>query len=209
MRHIITLAVVLAALSFAGCPDPAKGKPRAEVEAPRAETEKVESRTSAFELEDDSRVDFTGAKVTGKHDGGFKDVSGTIELEGDDIESARVSIRIGMESLWTDTDKLTGHLKSPDFFDVDKFPEATFISTKIEKNNEEGATHTLTGNLDLHGVEKSISFPAKIKVGDDGVSATGEFSIDRKEFGINFPGMPDDLIRDEVLIKLSIKAGKS
>src|SRR5437588_8118911 len=60
----------------------------------------------------------------------------------------------------TDEDELTGHLKTPDFFDVAKYPKATFVSTKIERNTTGGATHTVSGNFDLHGVKASISFPA-------------------------------------------------
>jgi polyisoprenoid-binding protein YceI len=66
-------------------------------------------------------------------------------------------------------------------------------------------THTITGNFDLHGVKKSISFPATIQVAADSVSANAEFSINRKDFGINYPGKADDLIRDGVVIKLTLK----
>jgi len=55
-------------------------------------------------------------------------------------------------------------------------------------------------------VKKSISFPATIQVSPDSVSANAEFSINRKDFGINYPGKADDLIRDGVVIKLTIKA---
>jgi hypothetical protein len=68
-----------------------------------------------------------------------------------------------------------------------------------------GGTHTITGNFDLHGVKKSISFPATIQVSPDSVSANAEFSINRKDFGINYPGKADDLIRDGVVIKLTIQ----
>ena len=73
-----------------------------------------------------------------------------------------------MDSIWTDTEKLTGHLKSADFFDVAKFPKSTFESTEIKAGSSDAkakdATHTVTGNLTLHGVTRSIQFPAKIAV---------------------------------------------
>ena len=116
-----------------------------------------------------------------------------------------MTINIDTASVTTDDDSLTTHLKTADFFDVAKYPKATFVSTKIEPNTANGATHTITGNFDLHGVKKSISFPAAIQLGPDSVSANAEFSINRKDFGIVYAGKADDLIRDGVVIKLTIK----
>ncbi len=151
-----------------------------------------------------SKVEFVGSKVTGKHEGKFEKFSGSITVTGGKAETAKIAVEIDATSLKTDAEKLDGHLKSADFFDVEKFPKATFTSTEIKV---EGEKATITGNLNLHGVEKSISFPATVKLGGDSVSATAEFSINRKDFGLVYAGKPDDLIRDEVLIKLTI-AGK-
>ena len=110
-----------------------------------------------------------------------------------------------MDSTWTDSDKLTGHLKTPDFFDVAKFPKATFVMTEIKPGVSADAPYTITGNLTLHGVTKSISFPATVKVSGDDLAITSEFVINRKDFGITTSGKADDLIRDEVVIKLDVK----
>jgi hypothetical protein len=99
---------------------------------------------------------------------------------------------------------LTGHLKTPDFFDVRQFPTATFESVAI-KQADTGST--VTGNLTLHGVTKEISFPATIQVADDAVNVTADFVLDRQDFGINYKGMANDLIRKEVVLKLDVKAG--
>ena len=64
----------------------------------------------------------------------------------------------------------------------------------------------MTGNFQLHGVTKSITFPATVKAGGDTVDVDAEFAINRKDFGVVYPGMPDDLIKDEVLLKLHIHA---
>lgn len=154
----------------------------------------------------DSKVEFTGAKVTGKHDGVFEKFSGWIALEGDKPEAAKVFVEIDMSSAKTDSEKLDGHLKSKDFFEVETYPKATFTSTEIKAGGEGGATHTITGNLSLHGVEKSVSFPAKITVAKDKVTAEAKFSINRKDFNIVYAGKADDLIKDDVLIKLTISA---
>jgi polyisoprenoid-binding protein YceI len=147
-------------------------------------------------------VGFIGSKVTASHEGAFSTWNGGVVLAEGKVSAFRFEVDVA--TLKTDSEKLDGHLKSADFFDVEKFPKATFTSTEIKV---EGEKATITGNLNLHGVEKSISFPATVKLGGDSVSATAEFSINRKDFGVVYAGKPDDLIRDEVLIKLTI-AGK-
>jgi len=112
-------------------------------------------------------------------------------------------VTIETDSLWADNPKLTGHLKSPDFFDVASHPTATFESTEIVPA-ETG--YMVTGNLDLHGVTKSITFPAEITVEDGQVRVDSEFSIKRFDFGIEYKGKADDLIRDDVVIRLQLVA---
>ena len=106
----------------------------------------------------------------------------------------------------SDSENLDKHLRTADFFDVEKYPKASFTSTEIKAGGQGGATHTVTGELELHGVKKTISFPATITVGADAVTGSSEFVINRKDFGIVTAGKPDDLIRDDVLMKLSLKA---
>ena len=71
-----------------------------------------------------------------------------------------------------------------------------------------GATHSVTGNFDLHGIKKSITFPATIQVAPDSVSVNAEFAINRKDFALLYPGKADDLIRDGVVIKLTVKVAR-
>ena len=198
--------IILAATAFLviGCKDPGAEVTAAEVGSPvqAADAPAADSAaTAALPISpSNSKVEFVGAKVTASHPGGFTDFSGQVDL-GDPIEKSRIQVTIQTASLYADKEKLTKHLKSPDFFDVAQFPTATFTSTAITKD---GAGHTVTGDLTLHGVTKSISFPATISATDAKVSANAEFSINRKDFGINYPGMQDDLIRDLVVIKLAM-----
>jgi polyisoprenoid-binding protein YceI len=199
-------------LAAAGCDDPAKGKPQATVStavsslsAPVAPQVAVEySFTQA-----NSKITFVGAKVTRKHDGSFGAFKGTVALAGGDPAKSTVSVDADATSIDTDTAKLTGHLKSSDFLDVEKFPRVTFQSTSLTPGGAAGATHTITGNLSLHGVTKAITFPVKIDIAGDAVNVGAEFSINRKDFGITYPGMADDLIRDDVVVKLDIHAAKA
>jgi polyisoprenoid-binding protein YceI len=205
-----TLTTVLAASLIACDNDPAKGKPTAEVAAPVATQSAAPAGASATYVfsNQNSELNFVGAKVTKKHDGKFGTFSGTVTLVDSDPTKSSVKVDVDTATISADDDKLTGHLKSPDFFDVAKFPKATFTSTSIKAGGANGATHTVTGNLEMHGVTKSITFPATIRVAPSGVEADAEFAINRKDFGIVYPGMPDDLIKDEVLIKLKLRAVK-
>jgi polyisoprenoid-binding protein YceI len=205
---VVSMGVLLAAGAGAGCnTNPAEGKSVAKVSEPAQVTQQLGSATAANKYvfsNAASKVEFVGAKVTRKHDGAFNVFSGALDLVDGDPTKSIVTVEIATASITADDPKLTSHLKSADLLDVEKFPKATFRSTAIKAGGEGGATHTITGNLSLHGVTKSISFPAKIKVAADAVEADAEFAINRKDFGIVYPGMPDDLIKDEVLLKLKL-----
>ncbi|MCB9765706.1 MAG: YceI family protein [Alphaproteobacteria bacterium] len=149
-----------------------------------------------------SRIEWLGAKVTRTHDGGFKTFDGKILMDGD--TPVGTEFTIDLSSLWTDTEKLTAHLQDTDFFDVATYNTATFTSTDIKPAEAEGATHSVTGELDLHGVKKAVTFPATITVAADKITAAAEFQINRQDWAISFPGKPDDLIKDEVAIKLNL-----
>jgi polyisoprenoid-binding protein YceI len=201
------LLVITASSFIAGCSDPAKEVPKsAAAEPEKTEAAKIEPASSTsgkqYVIRSDSTIGFTGSKVTGKHDGGFKNFAGTVNVMDGKI-TGTPEVKIGMNSTWADNDKLTGHLKSPDFFDVAKFPVTTFSITGLEAA---GAQQKVTGNLNLHGVTKSISFPAVVGVGADAVTVKAQFAINRKDFGINYPGKANDLIRDLVVIRLDLKA---
>ncbi len=210
-RFAFTAATVLVASLIACDNEPAKGKPTAEVAAPVATQSAVPaagaSTTYTFSNQN-SELNFVGAKVTRKHDGKFGTFNGSVTLVDSDPTKSSVKVEVDTASISADDDKLTGHLKSPDFFDVGKFPKATFTSTSIRAGGANGASHTVTGNLEMHGVTKSITFPATIRVTPSGVEVDAEFGINRKDFGIVYPGMPDDLIKDEVLIKLKLRPVK-
>jgi polyisoprenoid-binding protein YceI len=216
-------------LASAACnTDPAKDKPKATVSEPAPPAAPVETsiqaaqpatpaaapaaatgaQTLAFD-EKGSSIEFVGAKVTRKHDGKFGTFRGSIQNVDNDPTKSSATVEIDLASLSADDPKLTNHLKSPDFFDVAKYPKATFKTTSIKPGGESGATHTVTGNLELHGVTKQISFPAKIKSTADGVQVEAEFAINRKDFGITYPGMANDLIKEEVLLKLKLSGKKA
>jgi polyisoprenoid-binding protein YceI len=207
MKIKITSFVALAAFAVVvGCSkNPAENVPAAEVKtatngAPALVP--VVAKTYAFGPETSS-IDFVGSKVTGSHKGGFKKFTGELNVIEDRLVPAGNKVVIDMDSTWSDSDRLTGHLKNADFFDVPKFPTATFITTGIDK----GATNsTVTGNLTLHGVTKQISFPADIIFTNGAVNLNAEFFLNRNDFDIKYTGKADDLIRQEVVLKLKVVA---
>ncbi len=177
--------------------------------APKADAAKPAKPDGALEIAAaDSKVEFTGSKVTKNHDGKFEKFSGWAYIDGDKLDTARLYLEIEIASVKTDSTMLDDHLKKDDFFNAPEHPTATFQLTELKKGGADGATHTVTGNLKIRGTEKSISFPAKITLGKDDIKTTAEFKINRKDWGINYAGKANDLIRDDVVIKLDVHAKK-
>jgi len=204
--RFLSLVIAVGAVLMCACADPAANKPKASVGNVAPESPQAGPGEKLNVSPANSKVDFVAAKVTRSHNGSFKQFSGTINLVNSTAEQSQVTIELDTNSVVTDEPDLTKHLQTPDFFDVAKFPKATFSSTKIEPNTAGGATHMITGNFDLHGVKKSITFPAAVQITPDSVTVNAEFSINRKDWGLLYPGKADDLIRDGVVIKLNVNA---
>jgi polyisoprenoid-binding protein YceI len=206
-----TLILTLGLASVVGCKNPADEAPKAQVaEATRPAAEAAPAAHEALAISPAaSQIRFIGSKVTGQHEGGFKDFSGTIHLDPKAPEASRIEVNIDMNSVWTDTERLTSHLKSGDFFLVQEHPTARFVTTQVAKGGQGDASHTITGNLTLRGVTKTVTFPATVNVGPDAVRAKAEFALPRKQFGIAFEGAPDNLVRDEVKVMLDVVAPRN
>ena len=121
--------------------------------------------------------------------GQFEKVKGTLELDEKDVTKSTVEVSIEVGSVNTHEPKRDGHLKSPDFFDVAKFPIATFKSTKVQKAGKNKLK--VTGDLNLHGVTKPVvlevegptdAYKTPFGTTVRGVHATAK--IDRKDFDI-------------------------
>jgi len=199
MKNTITL-LCAAIVTLASC----KNKADSTTDAKVTEAKEVASATggTVYEFTSDSVIGFTGSKVTGSQSGGFKEFTGNFSLK--DGEPIAGEFTIKMESTWSESEKLTKHLKNEDFFDVEKFPESTFKVTSFNKKSDQD--YELSGNLTLHGVTKNITFPTKVAKEEGKIKVDAEFDINRKNFDIVYPGMSDDLIRDEVIMKLKLEA---
>jgi polyisoprenoid-binding protein YceI len=150
---------------------------------------------------DNTKIEWTGTKKEGKHVGGFKKLTGTVTCDGDPTK-AKIDVTIDTDSIFSDADGLTTHLKNKDFFDVKTNPTSTFKATKIEKDGEKVK---VTGDFTLCGKTKSITFPATVTEKDGTFTLAAEFKINRTDYGMKFG---TDKIDEDVAIKLSVTAKK-
>jgi len=141
--------------------------------------------------------------------GQFKSATGTVTLDEADLTRSRIQVEIDAASLETGEPKRDGHLRSPDFFDVEKFPKITFRSTRIERAGDE---FKVTGDLTMHGVTRpttllvdSLTAPTKSPYGRvvRGVSAVGK--LNRKDWGLAWNAPLETggvLVGDEVKLQI-------
>lgn len=152
---------------------------------------------------DNTKVEFVGSKPDGKHNGGFAKLKGSVTAPKRDVTGGKVDVEIDTASLFTDTEKLTKHLISPDFFDVKNHPKARFVSTKIAGDEK---AFKMTGDFTLLGRKATVTVPVTVKQEGDAFLLSSEFKINRLDYGMTYgPGK----VNNEVLIKLSINAKKS
>ena len=205
MKAISLTVISATALIFTSCENPADKTASASVsEAVETAPAAVAASGVKYAFTPDSEILFTGSKVTGSHSGGFKSFTGAFTVAGNALAGTGQKITIDMNSLWSDNDKLTEHLKSGDFFNVAKHPESSFELTGLKSVS--GSQFEVSGNLTLNGTSKNITFPASAEVSEGKAKIHAKFDINRKDFGIVYAGKADDLIRDEVVIELKLGA---
>ena len=198
-------------------------KPKGE-EAQTSEPAQVESQSNGNTYNvstDASTVNWTGTKIGGSHTGTLGIKSGSINVENGNITGGKFTmdmnaiVNTDMEDA-TDRGKLEGHLKSPDFFDVAKFPTSSFEITKTTAlTNDAEANALIYGNLTIKGVTKQISFKAKTEATGNTISVkTAPFTIDRTEFNVQyasakfFDNLKDKAINDQIGVQINVMASK-
>lgn len=143
------------------------------------------------------------------------------QLTAGDLEVSLAGLQVDPKSVTEEGKKysdLEGHLKSADFFDVEKYPSAKFVITGVapydstqQKSLLAGATNIISGNLTLKDSTLNISFPAQVAVTDNDITAKAKFTIDRTAWGVNYKteGSPEDwIISKEVEVGFDLKAVK-
>ncbi len=145
-------------------------------------------------------------------DGKFDVFDGFIMFDDNDITKSSVEVNIDATSIDTDNTTRDNHLKSADFFDVEKYPTIKFKSTKIEKIDDE---LFLYGELTMHGITKAVKIPfifngeIKDPQGNLRIGFDAEMELDRQDYGISWNKMLDSgglVVSDNVTVELSIEA---
>lgn len=144
--------------------------------------------------------------------GGFNDYTGSVSYDPDDFSTFNAEVTIQVNSLDTKVAARDKHLKSPEFFDAEKFSTITFKSTRLEKRGE-GAV--IVGDLTMKGVTKEITFPVSISGpvksphGEMVIGIQGETMINRQDYGISFSKTLDNgglMVDDMVTLVIEIEA---
>ena len=145
--------------------------------------------------------------------GQFKGVTGTLKLDNADLTKSGVEVSIDAATINTNEAQRDAHLKSADFFDVEKFPTLTFKSTRVSKGKD-GAL-TVAGDLTLHGVTRNVGFevegpsaPTKDPWGNTRIGLSATTRINRKDFGLTWNAALETgglMVSDEVAITLDIQ----
>jgi polyisoprenoid-binding protein YceI len=166
---------------------------------------------------DRSEIVWVGKKVTGEHSGNIELKSGGFEFSNGVLSGG--NFVMDMHSI-TNSDledegmnsKLVGHLKSDDFFGVEKYPEAKLEIQNVEKHAND--QYHLTGEITIKGITKSITFPASVNDYGDSYSASADVVIDRSEFNVRygsgsfFDNLGDKMIYDDFELKITLVANK-
>lgn len=155
-----------------------------------------------------SSVSFTIRHILSDVDGRFKTFNGTIKYDKANPAASSVQFTIQAASINTDNDDRDKHLRSGDFFDVEKFQTLSFTSTSVAAKDPK--TLNVTGDLVIHGVTKKVTVPVTVQ-GTMNAPGMGEvagfktsFTIDRKDYGMGWNRA--NMLGDDVTINIKVEA---
>jgi polyisoprenoid-binding protein YceI len=161
-----------------------------------------------------SKVGFTVRHFVSPVDGRFRDFDGLIKYDAQNPAGSSVEFTVQAASISTENDDRDKHLKSPDFFDVVKFPALSFTSTKVVAKGANA--FDVTGNLTMHGVTKTVTIPAtflgvmKMQKGEKaGFQST--FTLNRLDYGVAWNRAIEGggaMLGDEVTVNVNIEANR-
>lgn len=164
-----------------------------------------------------SKIAWLAKKVTGSHNGFINISGGTLQVDGSTLTGGSFNVDTRTMTVEDIKDekgnaRLLGHLKSDDFFSVEKHPEASFAITSAKKKS--GNTYDIIGNLTIKGISQSITFPADVVVNGNQLNAKATVKIDRTKFDIKyrsnsfFENLGDKAIYDDFTLDVELVANK-
>ena len=224
-----TLWLMLSLFVLASCGDATETTEAEVTEAAEEPATEMAGATTYVIDVDDSELGWSGEKkfVNWKHWGTINISEGTVTVEGDQIVGGEFVIDMNTLAVASEDmegkgisdkrPKLEGHLKSDDFFNVEQYPTAVFKVTKVEPlaaADEDGNTHSVSGNLTIRDVTKNITFPATIEMEGDEIEVESEFHINRADFNVKYGSESffdlarDEVIKDEIHFDLELVAAR-
>lgn len=208
----ITLMAAVAASVLASCAGNPEGKKAETAEAVETTSDEVAGTVYTVDT-DQSKVVWLGTKVTGSHTGTVDVKSGSLVVDngtivgGDFVLDLTTISSTDLEGEYKE--KLDGHLKNEDFFDVANYPEASFQITEVKAGSNENEL-SVSGNLTIKGVTKNITFDAKVdELTETTAKLLANFNILREDWGVNYAGKQDDLISKEINFDVTIVANNA
>lgn len=152
-----------------------------------------------------SKVSFVIKNFGLKVEGNFKGLKGTILFDPANIPSSTFNVSINANTVNTDNDARDKHLKKADYFNVEKFPTISFVSTKISKTATAGI-YIISGNLTIKGTTKPIEFNFTAIPINNGLTCKGAFTINRRNFNVGGSSLP---LSDNLTVHLNITSIKN
>jgi polyisoprenoid-binding protein YceI len=203
---LIIFAVSLSAFRIASDPDKAH------------KTSPLSRKAVVYKVdEQNSKVTWLAKKVTGEHSGNVKVSNGTLTLDNNVLKGGSFDIDTRTISVTDITDaeangKLLGHLKSDDFFAVEKFPAAKFVISSAKPTD--AGKYEVKGKLTIKGITNEVTFPATVKTEGNKVQADAKITVDRTKYGIKFrsknffENLGDKTISDDFELNVTLNATK-
>ncbi|WP_143306585.1 YceI family protein [Chitinophaga vietnamensis] len=188
MQRLASLVFIGGAVVLMSFIAPATDKKGNKAKATKTTTTVAKTTTYQVDVQQ-SKLSWTGKKLTGQHSGTINVADGKLDLDGNSLKGGSFSLDTRSIKVTDITDadsngKLVGHLKSEDFFSTEKFPKADFVITKVTPKG--GANYEVSGNLTIKGTTNPITFPATITVSGNKLNAKADIKVDRTKYNIKY-----------------------
>jgi polyisoprenoid-binding protein YceI len=222
MKNLSFVFSFILIATFAACTPERTGED-ADVTDPYDAAEVLDTYMAYEVNTETSTLGWRGRKIGGEHYGTIEIANGNVYVydgnlvAGYFIIDMHTIVNIDLEDAEQNA-RLVGHLESADFFEVETYPSAEFELSGVsqienpEDYVDEGYTHYISGNLTMKGITNGITFPARVSVADDQLTANAHFNIDRAKWNVRygsesfFDNLGDDVIMDEINLKLDLVA---